>query len=317
MLDFPENSAVALGGCDAVREPGSRMTKPEKKYDRAAVDIGNVVNLGHVNVNITDQRLATHYYISGLGLTRDPYLNTGVRIMWVNVGVSQFHLPTGDPSVLRGVTGLVIPDRAALLERLNDTRKHLDGTRFSFRETNDGVETTCPWGNRITVHEPDPGRFGRMALGMGYIAFDVRPGTAAGIARFYREILGAPAQVIQNGKGPQAKVEVGEKQYFVFRETDAPEVPYDGHHAQVFISNFSGPYRKLVDLGLLTIEFSEHEYRFKDIIDLDTREVLFTVEHEVRSQTHPMFGRPLVNRNPAQSNRDYKPGHDEMSWALG
>jgi hypothetical protein len=78
--------------------------------------------------------------------------------MWVNVGMSQFHLPTGQPSYLRGTTGLVIPDRAALLERLNEVKKHLEGTKFSFRETNDGVETTCPWGNRITVHEPDPAR---------------------------------------------------------------------------------------------------------------------------------------------------------------
>ena len=54
----------------------------------------------------------------------------------------------------------------------------------------------------------------------------------------------------------------------------------------------------------------------KDIVDLDTREVLFTVEHEVRSQTHPLYGRPLLNRNPAQSNRDYKPGHDTISWAM-
>jgi hypothetical protein len=23
-----------------------------------------------------------------------------------------------------------------------------------------------------------------------------------------------------------------------------------------------------------------------------------------------------VNRNPAQSNRDYKPGHDTISWAM-
>jgi hypothetical protein len=290
--------------------------KPEKIYDRTAADIGNIINLGHVNVNITDQRLATHYYISGLGLTRDPFLNTGVRIMWVNVGMSQFHLPTGEPGVLRGVTGLVIPDRAALLERLNDVKKHLEGTKFSFRETNDGVETTCPWGNRITCHEPDPARFGRTALGIGYIAFDVRPGTARRIARFYREVMGAPAQVIENGKGPLAKVEVGDKQCYCFRETDAPEAPYDGHHAQIYISDFSGPYRKLVDLGLITIEFNEYEYRFNDIVDLDTREVLFTVEHEVRSQTHPMFGRPLVNRNPAQTNRDYKPGHDEISWAL-
>ena len=31
----------------------------------------------------------------GLGLTRDPYLMTGVGNMWINVGRSQFHLPTG------------------------------------------------------------------------------------------------------------------------------------------------------------------------------------------------------------------------------
>src|SRR5882672_4792623 len=101
------------------------MASPEKKFDRTTADIGNIVNLGHVNVNITDQRLGTHYYISGLGLTRDPFLNTGVRIMWVNVGMSQFHLPTGEPHLLRGVTGLVIPDRAALLARLNEAAKNL------------------------------------------------------------------------------------------------------------------------------------------------------------------------------------------------
>jgi hypothetical protein len=29
-----------------------------------------------------------------------------------------------------------------------------------------------------------------------------------------------------------------------------------------------------------------------------------------------MYGRPLVNRNPTQTNTDYKPGHDSLSWAL-
>src|SRR5262249_15632772 len=62
----------------------------EKQYDRSTQDLGNIVNLGHVNVCISDQRLATQYYIIGLGLTRDPFLNTGAGNMWVNVGVSQF-----------------------------------------------------------------------------------------------------------------------------------------------------------------------------------------------------------------------------------
>ena len=102
----------------------------EKEYDRATQDLGNIVNLGHVNLRITDQHLATDYYVTGLGLTRDPFLNTGARLMWVNVGVSQFHLPTGEADVLRGVTGLVVPDRAALLDRLTKIRKPLEGTKL-------------------------------------------------------------------------------------------------------------------------------------------------------------------------------------------
>ena len=227
-----------------------------------------------------------------------------------------FHLPTGTPDILRGVTGLVVPDRAALLDRLAQMRKPLAGTQFDFRESNDCVETTCPWGNRINVHAPDEGRFGRVVLGMPYIRFDVRPGTAQHIARFYREVMGALATMVENGSGASARVQVGEKQYWHFCETDATERPYDRHHAQIYITNFSAPYRRLKALGLITQEFNQHEYRFKDIVDLDTREVLFTVEHEVRSQTHPLYGRPLINRNPAQTNRNYRPRHDSMSWAM-
>ncbi|MGH3338724.1 MAG: hypothetical protein ACRDPL_07845, partial [Propionibacteriaceae bacterium] len=246
----------------------------EKQYDRSTQDLGNIVNLGHVNVCITDQHLATHYYVTGLGLTRDPFLNTGAGNMWINVGVSQFHLPMGQPDVLRGITGLVMPDRAALLDRLTQVRKPLEGTKFAFRESNDCVETVCPWGNRINVHAPDADRFGRIVLGMPYIEFDVRPGTAERIARFYREVVGALSAVIDNGGGRKARVQVGEKQYWYFRETDAPERPYDQHHAQIYITDFSGPYRRLKELGLITSEVNDHEYRFKDIIDLDTREVL-------------------------------------------
>jgi hypothetical protein len=289
---------------------------PEKHYDRATQDTGNIVNLGHVNVCIDDQHLATHYYVTGLGLTRDPFLNTGAGNMWINVGMSQFHLPMGKPDVLRGVIGLVIPDRAALLKRLARVSNALKDTKFAFRESNDGVETVCPWGNRIHVHEPDQKRFGRIMLGMPYIRFDVRPGTTDRIARFYRDVMDAPSEVAKNGAGPEARVQVGEKQYFFFRETDAPEAPYDRHHAQIYIADFSGSHQRLEQLGLITDETNEYEYRFKNVIDLDSREVLFTVEHETRSQTNPMYGRPLINRNPAATNTDYKPGHDSMSWAM-
>jgi hypothetical protein len=292
----------------------------ERHYDRAAQDIGNIVNLGHVNVSISDQHVATNYYVTGLGLTRDPYLMTGSGNMWINVGMSQFHLPMGKPEVVRGVIGLVMPDRQALLNRLTQARKLLAGTKFDFRESNDCVETVCPWGNRIHVHTPDEERFGRVALGMAYVRFDVRPGIAERIVRFYREVLHTQADVIKNGAkngaDSEVRAQVGDKQYFYFRETDAPEVPYDNHHVQIYLSDFSGPLRRLKELGLITMETNDYEYRFVDVIDLDTREPLFRVEHETRSMTNPMYGRPLVNRNPAVTNMDYKPGHDGMSWAL-
>ena len=88
-------------------------------FDRAAEDLGNIVELGHVNVTVPDQTHAVGFYIMGLGLTRDPYLMAGLENMWVNVGRGQFHLPSRAPQVVRGTTALVLPDREALLKRLD------------------------------------------------------------------------------------------------------------------------------------------------------------------------------------------------------
>src|SRR6201998_2762363 len=103
-----------------------------QNFDRSAEDLGNSVHLEHVNVLVPDQRLATLFYVAGLGLTRDPYLMVSDTNMWVNVGKSQFHLPAGPAQVLRGHTALIIPGRAALLERLAAIAKKLEGTAFKF-----------------------------------------------------------------------------------------------------------------------------------------------------------------------------------------
>jgi predicted enzyme related to lactoylglutathione lyase len=283
-------------------------------YDRSGESLGNIVELAHVNVTIPDQRLSTLFYITGLGLTRDPYIMTGVTNMWVNVGKSQFHLPTGEPQHLRGVTGLVIPDRAALLERLTQLRQDLKDTAFSFREANDGVETTCPWGNRIVCHTPDEARFGRFQLAMPYVIFDVAAGTAPAIVRFYRDILGAPSELVEDKEGRSARIQAGEHQHLVFREADAPQAPYDNHHIQIYIADFGGPYDRLKSLGLVSEESNRVQYRFRDIIDLDTKKPIYTIEHEVRSLTHPLFGRALVNRDPALSAMNFRPGHEDIAW---
>src|SRR4026208_2221959 len=79
-----------------------RSASMQQQFDRAAEDLGNSIHFEHVNVTIPDQRLATLFYVAGLGLPRDPYLMVSDTNMWVNVGRSQFHLPDGRAQVLRG-----------------------------------------------------------------------------------------------------------------------------------------------------------------------------------------------------------------------
>jgi hypothetical protein len=287
----------------------------DQKFDRAAEDLGNSIHLEHVNVTVPDQRLATLFYAAGLGLTRDPYLMVSDSNMWINVGKSQFHLPSGGPQVLRGHTGIVMPGREALLDRLASVAKKLDGTAFAYHAHNDYVEATCPWGNRVRCYEPDAVRFGRIALGIPYVEFDVPVGTAKAICAFYPEIMGIPAE-LKNGDGTVARVKVGKDQYLQFRETDSRQPDYDGHHVQIYITDFSGPYRRLLKRGLVSQEDNQYQYRFRDIVDLADGRHLFTVEHEVRSATHPMYLRPLTNRNPTQTNRNYAHGHDQWPWAM-
>lgn len=290
--------------------------------DRSAEDLGNIVNLGHVNYRIPDQQMATEFYVSGLGLTRDPAMMTATNNMWVNVGDSQFHLPTGEPVIAPGiVTGLVMPDLAALRERLDRVRKNLKGTKFSFSETNDYVEATCvevtcPWGNRVRCHAPDEARFGPVIQSMAYVEFEVPRGAVSKIERFYREIFGALTTLEDGGEGKMLRVSAGERQFLIFREHENPAPACEDHHVQIYVADFSGPYRKLLKASAKIEESSRHQYRFYKIVDVDNGADVFTLDHEIRSLTHPMHGRPLVNRNAMQNARDYRAGQDFLVWRM-
>ena len=280
-------------------------------FDRAAEDLGNIVHFEHLNLLVPDQLLATQFYIGALGLTRDPYLMTGVDNMWVNAGATQFHLPQGAAQRLRGRVVLVVPDRAALLVRLHAAAPGLQGTAFRVVEHARHVEVHCPWGNTLLCFEPDAARFGGIQLGIAGLEIDVPAGCAAGIVRFYAEVFGARAELADDSGGaPCAGIGVGASQWLVFRESDAPLAAYDGHHIQVYVADFSGPHRRLQERGLVTEESNQHQYRFDDIVDPQTGRSCFRLEHEVRSMTHPMCGRPLVNRNPQITARDYRRGSD-------
>ena len=149
-----------------------------------------------------------------------------------------------------------------------------------------------------------------MTLGIPYVEFPVEPGCAPGIAAFYRTVFRAPASVTPEGSGALARVQVGVRQELVFRETPAPLPSYDGHHIAIYVSDFSTPHRFLAEHGIITEESDRYQYRFVNIVDPKTQECLFEIEHEVRSLTHPMYLRPLINRNPAQRQRTYQRGQD-------
>lgn len=275
-------------------------------YDRGVEDVGNIVALEHVNVTVPDQRLATLFYVVGMGFTRDPYLMVGDENMWINVGRQQFHLPTRAQQVLRGHIGIVVPDLAVLKAQLGSMRQKLAGTRFAFVGGDDCVAVTCPWGNELRCYAPHP-RFGDMTLGMPYVEFSVPRGTAPGITRFYEQAFGVRGALAPD-RG-SAAIRVGRDQLLVFRESEAL-APYDGHHVAIYVADFAGPHRFLRQRNLVTEESNQYQYRFKDLVDPESGARLFEIEHEVRSLRHPMWGRVFVNRNPAQSQRNYLRGRD-------
>ena len=297
------------------------MNAPEKmkQFDRTTQDVGNIVHLEHFNVVINDQRLATLFYVVGLGGTRDPFIFPGLENMWINFGRTQVHLPSRGaspkPERVRGTVGYVVPDLEALKKRLEHAGAEMKRvvpektTQFSWREKDGVVEATCPWGNRVRCHAPGPD-FGKTELGLVYVDFDVPPGSAEGIARFYNDIIGAPAKATEG----RAAVSIGRNQRLYFTETQAQIPEYDNHHIQVYVADFSTPYRWLKERDLITMETDAHEWRFQHIVDprVDPKDLkpLFQIEHEVRSMKHPLFGRTLVNRNPAITNIGYVHGHD-------
>jgi hypothetical protein len=272
-------------------------------------DVGNIVSLEHVNVQVPDQALATLFYVVGLGFTRDPYLNVGLGNMWVNAGEQQFHLPTRSPQIIDGHIGLVVPDLGALQTRLEAVQEALKGTRFRWHRNGPMISATCPWGNEYRCYEAGAG-FGDMRVGIPYVEFSVPLGTPSAIVAFYDRVLGAGGALEQENGTAIGRVSIGRSQRLVFRETERALRSYDGHHIAIYVANFSRPYAYLKERGLISEEVRNHQFRFKEIRDVDGGAAVFFLEHEVRSLHHPMFARSFVNRDPGQSQRGYRRGRD-------
>jgi hypothetical protein len=254
------------------------------------------------------------FYVVGLGATRDPYIFTGMENIWLNFGRTQIHMPSRavPPKAerLRGTAGIVVPSLEDLAKRLEYAGKEMkrvvgDARHFSYTVKKDCIEATDPWGTRVRCHAPSP-EYGPIDLGIAYVDFDVPAGTAEGIARFYTDVMQAPA----SAKKGRATVAIGRNQKLHFTETKGKLPEYDGHHIQVYIADFATSYEWLKERDLITMETDANEWRFQWIVDPRDGKKLFQIEHEVRSMKHHLFNRPLVNRNHGITNMTYQYGQD-------
>ena len=141
----------------------------------------------------------------------------GSKTLWANIGAHQFHLPEGKPAaqVLNGVITLLYPNTQDLIDRYHAIQKQDDHvllqSKFSMEILSNGntninqnenvILITDPWGTRFKIMQSQEGKDDRgvqkgtdsLGLYMKDITFYTPINTNfEGIARFYRDILGAP-----------------------------------------------------------------------------------------------------------------------------
>ena len=70
----------------------------EGQQDEDRDDLGGIVHLEHININVTSQGPASVFYFDGLGLTRDPFdrVSDGIRFdsprLQTNTFFYRYHL---------------------------------------------------------------------------------------------------------------------------------------------------------------------------------------------------------------------------------
>lgn len=272
-------------------------------FDRAAENVGNILAMEHLNLTVPDQEMAALFYVTGLGFTRDPYMDFGTFNMWINVGQQQFHLPKSKAQRFRGHIDITVPNLDELKARLERLGKPLKGTEFGWEIYDDHIGVTCPWGNSLRCFPPDPAI--GMELGIHNLEMQIPEGTSGAIAEFYRVAFATPATAIDG----ISKVCVGTNQTLQFVETDASIADYDSHHIAIYVADFSSPHQWLVERDRITEESDQHQYRFQALTD-GTDTALVELEHEVRSLHHPMHARNLVNRNAGQHFFNFRRGRE-------
>jgi len=156
----------------------------------------------------------------------------------------------------------------------------------------------------------DYGRDQTDCAGLEFVEFVCPIGTAKKIALFYDSVLDATTSVVEDGDCSVAMIAFGNvdatgraDQSLLFRETSDEIPPYDGHHVAMYVGetaeDFEQAYKNAEVAGVVWVNprFSDKadtlqgarewkQFRFKDIVDMETGEKIFELEHEMRSCEH-------------------------------
>ena len=150
--------------------------------------------------------------------------------------------------------------------------------------------------------------------GIDYVEILCPPGSASKIALFYESLLDATTTVVESAPstrtGSIAIVAIGaiyksgrSEQALLFRETSDEIPPYDGHHIALYVgenvADFEQAFRnaQIADILWKNPRFSdqvdsleearkEQQFRFKDIVDIESGDLIMELEHEMRSVDH-------------------------------
>jgi hypothetical protein len=159
--------------------------------------------------------------------------------------------------------------------------------------------------------------------GIDFVEFHCPKGTAKTIALFYDTVLDATTSVVQSGDDAIAVVAFGNvdasgraDQSLLFRETDRDIPTYDGHHIALYVgesrADFEQAFRNCETAGVVWVNprFDDKtsnlqgakkwkQFRFKNIVDMNTGKTVFELEHEVRSIEHSAWPRTRAKHSNA------------------
>lgn len=272
-----------------------------------------ILFLEHINLCVKEESqldgVAGRFYVQELGCKVDP------RLKWmlhVNIGSSQFHLLPADgvnrSQKVDGSIGLYYEDLKKLASLVkNYTWRKVDGFMESIQKLDDVLVVKGPYGNVFDCYQkPKTEKFlqqpGGVSLGWGmaYVKWKVNVGSVQCIVRFYEYYMNAKVKIWKDKIGV---VYCGDGQYLIFEEVVECQV-YDGHHICIYIDDFKATYERMQGLHWNNPIFKdkcdtwalveqEQQFRFCRIIDTDTKDTVFTLEHEVRSTLHPRYLYPL------------------------